>query len=291
MESKIKVAGIQFACSNDIEKNLSTALSLSEMAVERGAKIICFQELFNLHWFPATHLSKKALKHAETAEGPTITKMRSFAKDNSVVLVCPFFEKEDDGVYYNSAAVIDAGGKLLGVYRKTHIPEIPYWYEKSFFKAGNLGFPVFETAYGKIGVQICWDVFFPEIARILALKGAKIIFTPTASDLEPAKNKWEKSLAASAISNGIFVFRVNRVGKEKFNNFYGDSFCLNPEGEAICGPSGMNDGILVAEIDFTQVEETRRIWPFLRDRREEIYGEIIGFRWVKYKNKKNQPSE
>ncbi len=286
MEKKINVAGIQFACSNDKDKNLSTAISLSEMAIERGAKIICFQELFNLNWFPSMQHSRKSLTLAESSKGPTISKMKKFAKKHSVVMVCPFFEKEDDGIYFNSAAVIDADGKLLGIYRKIHIPDIPYWYEKAFFKPGNSGFPVFDTLYGKIGVQICWDVFFPEVARILALKGAKIIFAPTASDLDPAKNKWEKSLAASAISNGVFVFRVNRVGKEKFNNFYGDSFCLNPDGEAICGPSGINDGILVAEIDFTQVEETRKIWPFMRDRREEMYRELIGFKWVKSSSRK-----
>lgn len=286
MENKFNVAGIQFACSTDTNKNLETALTLSKMAIERGAKIICYQELFNLPWFPATQSSKKSFQYAENVKGPTIKKLRKFAKDNSVVLVCPFYEKEDDGIYYNSAAVIDADGKLLGLYRKTHIPEIPYWHEKCYFKPGNLGFPVFDTAYGKIAVQICWDVFFPEIARIYAMKGAKIIFAPTASDLEEAKSKWEKVLASSAITNGVFVFRVNRVGNEKFNNFYGHSFCLNPHGEAICGPSGSNDGILVAEIDLSQVEETRKIWPFLRDRREEIFGELIGFRWVKYPNKK-----
>ncbi|MBI5375058.1 MAG: N-carbamoylputrescine amidase [Candidatus Schekmanbacteria bacterium] len=284
----LKVAGIQFACSKDKEKNTELALSLAEMAVGKEAQILCFQELFNLRWFPSDTISAEAFAFAETAEGKTVSLMKDFAKKNKVVVVCPFFEKANDGVYYNSAAVIDADGMLLGLYRKTHIPEIPYWHEKHFFKPGNLGFPVFKTCYAKIGIQICWDIFFPEVSRILAYKGAQIIFAPTASDAVPSMPKWEKTLAANAITNGVFMFRVNRVGKEEFHEFYGNSFCLNPDGEIICGPSGMNDGILVAETDLTQISETRRIWPFLRDRREEIYGELTGFSWI---NNSDMPEE
>jgi len=208
--------------------------------------------------------------------------MQALAKEKEIVLICPIFEQEISGVYYNTAVVIDADGSIAGKYRKTHIPEHPYWEEKYYFKPGNLGFPVFTTKFAKIGIQICWDIFFPEVSRILAIKGTEIVFSPTASDSVPAMQKWEKVIASNAIMNNLFIFRVNRVGNEKHQNFYGKSFCVNPEENYICGPSNEKDSILIADIDLKQITEARKLWTFMRDRREEIYGEIAGLSWEKY---------
>ncbi|OGL44798.1 MAG: hypothetical protein A2149_09780 [Candidatus Schekmanbacteria bacterium RBG_16_38_11] len=271
----LKAAGIQAACINDKYKNLENAINLINMAVERGAQIIGLQELFNLHWFPFD-INEKNFSLAEREDGKTIKTMQALAKEKEIVLICPIFEQDISGVYYNSAIVIDADGSIAGKYRKTHIPELPYWEEKYYFKPGNLGFPVFSTKYAKIGIQICWDIFFPEVSRILAMKGAEIIFSPTASDSIPSIPKWEKVIASNAITNNLFIFRINRVGNEKHHQFYGKSFCVNPEGNFICGPSNEKDSILIADIDLGQIGETRRLWTFIRDRREEIYGEIAG---------------
>ena len=245
------------------------------MAAERGAKIVGLQELFNIQWFPY-EINENNFALAEKEDGKTIKTLQALAKEKEIVLICPFFEQDISGVYYNTAVVIDADGSIAGRYRKNHIPEHPYWEEKYYFKPGNLGFPVFATRYAKIGVQICWDVFFPEVSRILAVKGAEVIFSPTASDSVSAIQKWEKVISSNAIANNVFIFRVNRVGKEKHQQFYGKSFCVNPEGNFICGPSNEKNSILIADIDLDQITEARRLWTFMRDRREEIYGEVAG---------------
>ena len=282
-----KVAGIQAACSENKDKNLENTINLIRMAADREAKIIGLQELFNIHWFPY-EINEDNFALAEKEDGKTIKILQNLAKEKEIVLICPVFEHDISGVYYNTAFVIDADGSIAGKYRKNHIPEHPYWEEKYYFKPGNLGFPVFTTRYAKIGIQICWDVFFPEVSRILALKGAEIIFSPTASDSVSAIQKWEKIISSNALANNVFIFRVNRVGNEKHQQFYGKSFCVNPEGNLICGPSNEKDSILIADIDLHQIGETRRLWTFIRDRREEIYGEIVGFSWEKYftKNQK-----
>lgn len=270
----VKLAGIQISCSEEKNRNIEKAIKFAEIAAERGAQIICFQELFNTHWFPR-EMNPRHFSLAEETEGPTIREMQKLAKTREVVLICPIFEREGEN-YYNSAVVIDAGGKILGVYRKIHIPQIPLWEEKYYFSSGNLGFPVFQTKFATLGIQICWDNFFPEGSRILTLKGAQIIFSPTAAAFA-SQEKWRTVIAGNAMVNGIYILRVNRVGSEEKQDFYGRSFCVSPEGELLDRPTGMKEGILLVEIDLKTIDRIRKEWPFLKDRRPEAYREILNF--------------
>jgi len=267
----IKVAGIQMKCHPDTEQNLQKALSMLEMAAEGGAVMACFQELFHTHWFPQKK-SPESFQLAEEIHGPLIKTLKRKAKELQMVIIAPIFEKENN-TYYNSCAVIDQNGVLLGVYRKNHLPQIPLWEETYYFSPGNLGFPVFRTQLATIGIQMCWDNFFPEGSRILALKGAQIIFCPTACAFASFQ-KWEKMISANAIANGVFCFRVNRVGQEGEQSFYGRTFCIDPDGNQMMKPSSHHDGIIMAEIDLSLIEDTRRGWSFLKTRRPEIYAEI-----------------
>lgn len=267
----VKLAGIQISCSEEKERNVEKAAKYLQIAAERGANLICFQELFGTHWFPR-EMNRNHFLLAETANGPTVTRMQKLAMEYEVVLVCPFFERDGE-TYYNSAVVIDAGGGILGIYRKVHVPQIPLWEERFYFSSGNLGFPVFETRYGRVGVQICWDNFFPEGSRILALKGAQIIFSPTAAAFA-SQDKWRTVISSNAMTNGVFIFRVNRVGSEEKQDFYGKSFCVSPEGELVDKPSGMREGIALMDIDLKQIDRVRKEWPFFKDRRPENYREI-----------------
>jgi N-carbamoylputrescine amidase len=268
----IKLAGIQISCCEEKERNIDKAIKFAQIAIEKGAHIICFQELFTTHWFPR-EMSKTYFSLAEKSDGLTITRMQKLAEDYGVVLVCPIFEIERDS-FYNSTIVINAGGEVLGSYRKIHVPQIPLWEEKYYFSPGNHGFPVFNTTVAPIGVQICWDNFFPEGSRILALKGAKIIFSPTAAAFA-SQRKWETVLSSNAIANGVYIFRVNRVGSEEKQDFYGKSFCISPEGELLDKPTGMKDSIALIEIDLKNIAKVRKEWPFLKDRRSDCYQEIL----------------
>ncbi len=268
----MKIAGIQFACSDNKDKNTEKACKMMDMAVGGGAKIVCFQELFNLYWFPRSR-SESAFELAEEITGPTVERVRKKAGESAAVVVLPFFEKAD-GAYYNSSAVIDADGHVAGVYRTIHVPDIPLWEEKFYFSAGNLGFPVFHTRYGRIGVQISWDNLFPEGSRILALKGADIVFAPTACAFK-SQHIWQTVITSNAITNGLFMMRVNRVGSEESHDFYGMSFSASPEGEIIGGPTGRADGIMLADIDSDKLAEIRREWPIVKERRPDLYKEIL----------------
>ena len=268
----IKLAGIQIACCEEKERNIAKAVKFAQIAIEKGAHIICFQELFTTHWFPR-EMNKRYFSLAEKSDGFTITRMQKLAEEYEVVLICPIFEIEKDS-FYNSAIVIDTGGEILGSYRKIHVPQIPLWEERYYFSHGNHGFPVFKTKVAPIGVQICWDNFFPEGSRILALKGAKIIFSPTAAAFA-SQRKWETVISSNAIADGVFIFRVNRVGSEEKQDFYGRSFCISPEGELLDKPTGMKDGIALIEIDLKNIDKARKEWPFLKDRRPDSYKEIL----------------
>ena len=268
----MKIAGIQFACSKDKERNAEKGLKMADMAIEAGARIICFQELFNLRWFPSGR-DEKAFAAADGIDGPTVQVMRKKAAEAGVVIILPIFEKDNSG-YFNSAVVVDADGSLIGTYRKLHVPDIPLWEEKFYFSTGDHGLPVCETRYGRVGIQISWDNLFPEGTRILALKGAEIVFAPTACAFK-SQHIWQTVITGNAISNSIFVMRVNRVGSEETQDFYGMSFCVNPEGELLGGPTGRQDGILLADVNLESLGEIRREWPILKERRPDLYGEIL----------------
>ncbi len=273
MKRTVKTAGIQFAPSSDRRRNLERAGTLISLAAQEGAKIICMPQLFNSLWFLHS-IEERNFSLAETSEGPTVTFMREVALERQVVLICPIFEKDGES-FFNTAFVIGPDGEIIGRYRKVHVPQIPLWEEKAYFMPGNLGFPVFDTPFAKIGVQICWDTFFPEGFRILALKGAEVIFTPTASAFYHSRMKWERALSAAAHANGVFVFRVNRVGRELHQEFYGRSFCVRPDGDFLDMPSGQSEGIVLADLDLKEINLARNEWVFLRDRRPGDYGEIL----------------
>ncbi len=268
----VKLAGIQISCSRDKDRNVEKGIKFARIAIEKGANIICFQELFTTDWFPR-EMSRSHFSRAEKLDGPSVMRMRELAREHEVVLVCPIFEADGEGRFFNSAVVIDAGGEVLGVYRKVHIPQIPLWEEKFYFAPGDLGFPVFRSKFATLGVQICWDNFFPEGSRILAMKGAQIIFSPTAAAFA-SRRRWETVISSNAIANGVYIFRVNRVGSEEKQDFYGRSFCVSPEGELVDEPTGMKEGIAILDVDLRTIDEVRKEWPFFKDRRPETYKEI-----------------
>jgi len=267
----MKVAGIQMACGSDVGSNRQKAYDMAKMAVEGGANIVAFQEMFCYPWFPYEK-NPDYLCWAEEIDGPTVSIFRKLAKEEGVVLICPFFEKEEEN-YYNTAAVLGPEGEIIGKYRKIHVPQIPFWEESFYFKTGDLGFPVFKTPFGPLGVQLSWDIFFPEGARILALKGVELLIVPTSAAFASHK-RWENVVCSNAICNNIYIFRVNRVGREKEQHFYGKSFCVNPNGELVADPAGLKDAIVFAKVDLEEVQKSRAIWTFFRDRHPENYGDL-----------------
>lgn len=268
----MKIAGIQFLCSADKEKNVEKALRILDVALEEGAQIICFQELFSTHWFPRNR-DEKAFALADDLQSHLVSIMQQKAAEAGVVVVLPLFEK-DGSKYYNSAVVLDSDGRIAGTYRKVHVPDIPLWEEKFYFSAGDQGFPVFHTRHGTIGIQISWDNLYPECSRILALKGADVIFAPTACAFK-SQHLWQTVVTANAIANAVFIMRVNRAGSEESQDFYGMSFCVGPEGELAGGPTGTGDGVLLAEADLSYLTEVRREWPIMKERRPDLYHEVL----------------
>jgi len=271
----MKIAGIQFSCSDSKDKNTDHAFTMMDMAVQQGAAIICFQELFNLPWFPRKR-DKSAFNYAEDIDCHTINKMCEKAHQAGCVVVLPFFEKWEDK-YFNSCIVINSDGKAVGTYRKVHVPDIPLWEEKFYFSPGDKGFPIFETNYGRLGIQISWDNLLPEGSRILALKGADIIVAPTSCAFK-SQHIWQTVISANAITNAIFAIRINRTGSEEKQDFYGMSFCVNPEGELIGGPTGTGDAILLAEMNIESLAQTRREWPIMKERKPDLYKEVTASR-------------
>lgn len=253
-------------------------ITMLEEAAAKGVNILCLQELFYGPYFPAEQDTKWYDLTERIPEGPTIQLMIEQAKRHKLVLVVPIYEEEITGVYYNTTAVIDADGSYLGKYRKTHIPHThPGFWEKFYFKPGNLGYPVFETAYAHVGIYICYDRHFPEGARILGLKGAEIIFNPSATVAGLSEYLWKLEQPAHAVANGYFLGAINRVGHElpwDIGEFYGTSYFCNPRGEIIAEASRDKDELLIADLDLTTIEEVRRVWQFFRDRRPETYGDM-----------------
>jgi N-carbamoylputrescine amidase len=273
-------------CDRDPEKNLRKALERIRAAAKRGAQIICLQELFRSPYF-CQEQHARFFDLAEPIPGPSTEAVGKLARELEVAVVVPLFERRAPGVYHNSTAVIDADGALLGIYRKTHIPDDPRYFEKYYFTPGDLGYRVFNTRYARAGVLICWDQWYPEAARLTALQGAEIIFYPTAIGWLPEEqaqegkaqhDAWRTMQRAHAIANGIFVAAANRVGHEgpagAGLNFWGGSFICNPRGEVIAEASHDREEILLAACDRASLEIFRRNWPFLRDRRIDTYGPI-----------------
>jgi predicted amidohydrolase len=270
----LTIAGIQMGCGPDRDENLTKALDLAGIAAERGARILCFAECFAWPWFPRK-AAEANRNLAEPIPGPLTRALQLLAEQRQAVVVAPIFESGDDGAQYNTSVVIDAGGALLGTYRKNHIPDLPNYQERFYFRPGNLGFPVFRTRYATIGVQTCWDNFFPEGARALALKGAQIIFCPTACSTVAGGPKWERAITGHAVYNSLYAFRVNRVGTEGALIFYGKSFCVDPNGDFAAEPAGAEEGVVLADLDLDRIKLVRDDWTFFQDRRPEIYRDLV----------------
>ncbi len=282
----VNVAIIQTRCSEDPSANLDKTLKAVERAAARGAQIICTEELFRSQYFCQTE-DHKNFELAEPIPGPTTESFQKLAREKKVVVVASLFEKRASGLYHNSAAIIDADGSLLGIYRKMHIPDDPLYYEKFYFTPGDLGFRAWKTRYAKIGVLICWDQWYPEGARLTALQGAEILFYPTAIGWHPSEKKehgmqqhsaWETIQRGHAIANGCYVAVPNRVGHEKLSGdgieFWGQSFIAGTSGEILAKASSDKEETLVVPLDLAKVDQTRTHWPFLRDRRIDAYGDI-----------------
>jgi N-carbamoylputrescine amidase len=279
----VRVGLIQAACSAEPDRNLQRTLAAAESAADKGAQILCTQELFRSQYFCQTE-DHGCFELAEPIPGPSTEAFQALAQKKQVVVVASLFEKRAPGLYHNAAAVIDADGKLLGVYRKMHIPDDPLYYEKFYFTPGDLGFRAWQTRYAKIGVLVCWDQWFPEAARLTALQGAEVLFYPTAIGWHPAEkaaqgeqqhSAWETVQRGHAIANGCYVAVPNRVGHEKLAGdgveFWGQSFVAGTSGEILAKASATKEETLIVPLDLGKVDVTRTHWPFLRDRRIDAY--------------------
>jgi N-carbamoylputrescine amidase len=281
-----KVGLVQMAMSPDPAANLARASSAIEEAAAAGASVVCLPELFRSRYF-CQREDPRLFDLAEPVPGPTTEALGRAARQAGVVLVAPVFERRAPGLYHNSAVVIDATGEIAGLYRKMHIPDDPAFYEKFYFTPGDLGFRAFDTHAGRIGTLICWDQWYPEAARLTALQGAVVLFYPTAIGWHPhekeafgaaQRDAWKTIQRGHAIANGVYVAVVNRVGHEKPPEggpgleFWGSSFLCDPFGVVVAEASAEKEEILVGEVDLGRLEEVRRNWPFLRDRRIDAYG-------------------
>src|SRR5690349_13481324 len=285
-DDKFKIGLVQMSCSTNPDTNLNKAIAGIREASAKGAEIVCLQELFRSQYF-CREENAALFDLAETIPGPSTEAIGAVAKELGVAVVASLFEKRAQGLYHNTAAIFDADGSLKGIYRKMHIPDDPLYYEKFYFTPGDLGYKAFDTAPGKIGTLVCWDQWYPEGARLTALQGATVLFYPTAIGWHPAEkaefgkaqhDAWRTIQRAHAIANGVYVGVVNRVGHETGNirgndvkgaglEFWGQSFLADPFGQVIAEASATDEEILIGEVDLHRLEEVRRNWPFLRDRR------------------------
>ena len=287
---KVNVGLIQMKCSDDVEENFEKTLEKIKDLARNGANIICTQELFKSKYFcQVEDWSYFKLAEEINENSKTIKTLQTTAKDLKVVIIASLFEKRTEGIYHNTAVVIDADGSYLGKYRKMHIPDDPHFYEKFYFTPGDLGYKTFKTKYADIGVLICWDQWYPEAARLTALSGAKILFYPTAIGWLPSEkeefgnsqyNAWETIQRSHAVANGCYVMAVNRVGYEKSPDgnegieFWGQSFVSNPYGELLVKGSVDKEENIICEVDLSIIDSVRTTWPFFRDRRIDSYQDI-----------------
>jgi len=274
----ISVAAIQLPCSGDIAQNIEATVQQIEAAAKAGANLICLQELFSSLYFCQTEDHSK-FEIAESIPGPTTDRISQAAKENQVVVVAGVFERRTAGVFHNTAVVIETDGSILGTYRKMHIPDDPYFYEKFYFTPGDLGFQSFQTSVGNVGVCICWDQWFPEAARLTAMQGAEILVYPTAIGWQaPEKEQfgaaqvdaWQTMMRSHAIANGVYVVAPNRVGIEQNIEFWGASFVADPYG-CVIAQAGQTAETIQADCDLSLIETARTHWPFFRDRRIDAY--------------------
>jgi N-carbamoylputrescine amidase len=285
--STVTLGLLQHACGADPKANLKKTLALTEQAAKKGAKIICTQELFRSQYFCQSE-DHAYFDLAEKIPGPSTAAFQKLAKKYKAVIIASLFEKRASGLYHNTAVIIDADGSLLGIYRKMHIPDDPLFYEKFYFTPGDTGFRAWDTKYGKIGVLICWDQWYPEGARLTALQGAEILFYPTAIGWHPKEKAeygvnqhgaWETIQRSHAVANGCYVASVNRIGLERpiggeGLEFWGQSFVAGTSGQILAKASVDKEEILLVPLDLKKVDVTRTHWPFLRDRRIDAYGDL-----------------
>lgn len=261
------------------QANLDKTVGFIEQAGAAGVQILCMQEIFTGPYFCAEQDARWYEAVERIPDGPTVQLMQQFAKRHAMVIVASLYEDDGPGVYYNTAAVIDADGRYLGKYRKHHIPQVaPGFWEKFYFRPGNLGYPVFDTRYAKIGVYICYDRHFPEGARALGLRGAEIVFNPSATVAGLSEYLWKLEQPAHAVANAYFVGAINRVGTEapwNIGEFYGQSYFCDPRGRFLTTGSRDRDELVVADLDLDLIREVRQVWPFYRDRRPDSYGDLV----------------
>lgn len=280
---KVNVGLVQMSCVADVETNILKAIEKTREAAEKGANIVCLQELFTSLYFCDVE-DPENFNLAEVIPGPTTERFQDLAKELGIVIIASLFEKRAKGLYHNTTAVIDADGSYLGKYRKMHIPDDPGYYEKYYFTPGDLGYKVWDTKFGKLGVLICWDQWYPEAARITSLMGAEILFYPTAigwdtNEKSEVINKeqyeaWQTIQRSHAVANGVHVVSVNRVGSEANQQFWGGSFVANPHGRLLYLASHDKEEVHVQEIDSEVTEYYRTTWPYFRDRRIDSYSPI-----------------
>ena len=276
----VSVALIQMSCGAETRQNIDKAVAMVQQAVADGANIVCLQELFASRYFPQT-VDVKNYSLACSLPDEAVAVMQKVAAANKVTIIVPVYECARPGINFNTAVIIDADGSIAGKFRKVHIPEGPQYLEKYYFTPGDLGYPVFQTAYATIGVGICWDEWFPEVARIFGIKGAQIIFYPSAIGSEPDRPEyssqaaWETVIKSHGIANGLFVGAINRVGLEDEMRFYGGSFISNPFGDVLARGDSQSDQVVAAELDLKQIREFRDLFHFYRDRRPETYSELL----------------
>ena len=274
---QVRAALIQAQANMGKQEAIDKHIKMIADAAGQGAQVVGLQEIFHGPYFCAEQ-DPRWYATAEPEDGPTVSRMREVAREHGVVLIVPWYEEEQPGVYYNTACVIERDGSVLGKYRKTHIPQVgPCFWEKFYFKPGNLGYPVWDTSVGRIGLIICYDRHFPEVARELGLKGAELVFNPSATVESLSRYLWELEQPAHAVANGFWVAASNRVGVEaplNPNKFYGSSYFCSPRGKIVAQASDSEDEVLVADIDLDEIREVRDTWQFFRDRRPETYGDL-----------------
>jgi len=278
----VTLALVQTRCVESKEANVEKALSRVAQAAAAGANIVCLPELF-AGLYPCQSEDHRRFDEAESIPGPTTEALSRAAGEHGVVVIGSLFERRSPGIYHNTAVVLDADGQLAGIYRKMHVPDDPLYYEKFYFTPGDSGFPSFATRFGRIGVCVCWDQWFPEAARLVALSGAQMIFYPTAIGWLPEEKEdlgasqhsaWEAMMRSHAIANGLFVAAVNRTGVEGRLEFWGASFACDPNGNVLARAGHAADETLLVECNLDQIEAVRTHWPFLRDRRIDAYGDL-----------------